>query len=104
MALVDYFEPKAKAMVVAWNSSQTKQFIFNEKVSESRFFHGISVANQLFSVLIRLRSSGLVVADVCCQFKISEGTYSQLFSTWICFLSKGLRILFPFPSREQRDE
>lgn len=46
----------------------------------------------------------MVVADVCVRFKISEGTYSRLFTTWICFLSKELRLLFPFPSRTQVDD
>ena len=61
------------------------------------------MANQLLSVLVRLRL-GLVAADVCVCFKLSEGTYSCLFTSWICFLSKELRLLFPFPSRAQVDE
>jgi len=39
--------------------------------------------------------------DVCVRFKISEATYSRLFTTWITFLSKELRLLFPFPSKKQ---
>ena len=58
----------------------------------------MSVANQPFSVQIRLRL-GLLVADVCVRFGVNEGTYSRLFTTWICFLSKELKLLFPFPTQ-----
>ena len=60
----------------------------------------LSVANQLFDVLILLRR-GLESLDVCIRFKISETTYSRMFTTWVLFLSKELRTLFPFPSRQQ---
>ena len=102
LAFVDYLEPKARNMVV-WNSSKTKELNVQGKQGGNHSFHGISLANQLLSVLIPLRL-GLVAADVCARFKLSEGTYSRLFTTWICFLSKELRLLFPFPSREQVDE
>ena len=39
--------------------------------------------------------------DVCVQFQISEATYSRLFTIWLTFLSKELRLLFPFPSKQQ---
>ena len=78
---------KAKVMIT-WNSSRTQQ---DHVDATGRAFKSISVANQLFSVLIRLRL-GLAATDVCFQFKFSEA-YSCLFSTWICFLSKELRIV-----------
>ena len=105
MALVESLEPKARNMI-AWNSSQTKELDSNGKQGGSRCFHSMYVANQLFSVVIRLRL-GLLVADVCVHFGVSEGTYciaSRLFTTWICFLSKELKLLFPFPTRRQIDE
>jgi len=98
MSLVEYLEPKAKSMI-PWNSGRTQE----DRGTSSRAFNSISVANQLFSVLIRLRL-GLVVADVCFRFNFSDATYSRLFSTWICFLSKELRLLFPFPTRKQIDD
>ena len=77
MQLVEYLEPKAKSLI-PWNSSQTHD---QEDCAKSRrAFNNISVANQLFSVLIRLRL-GLVAADVCFRFNISEATYIA-----ICFL------------------
>ena len=54
-------------------------------------------SNQLFAVLIRLQR-GLESLDVCTRFKISETTYSRMFSTWILFLSKELQALFPTAS------
>ena len=101
-AFVNYLEPKARNMVV-WNSKRTKEFDVQGKQGRSQCFQDISVANQLLSVFVRLRL-GLVAADVCVCFKLSEVTYSRLFTTWICFLSKELRLLFPFPSRAQVDE
>ena len=38
------------------------------------------------------------------RFKLSEGTYNRLFTSWISFLSKELRLFFPFPSRAQVDK
>ena len=101
-ALAEYLEPKAVDMI-AWNSGQRKELDTKGKQGGSRCFRSMSVANQLFSVLIRLRL-GLLVADVCVRFKISEGTYNRLFTTWICFLAKELKLLFSFPSCKQVDE
>ena len=69
----------------------------------SQTFARLPVADQLFSVLIRLRR-GLDALDVCVRFNFSEATYSRLFTTWITFLSKELRLLFPFPSKKQVSE
>ena len=71
-----------------------------QRRSTSRCFMSLSVANQLFAVLIQLRR-GLESLDVYIQFQINETTYSCMFTTWILFISKELRALFPFPSRQQ---
>ena len=63
----------------------------------------LSIANQLFAVLVGLRLA-LPLTDMSVRFGIAEFTYCRLFSTWICFLSKELRLLFPFPSRQQIDQ
>ena len=82
--IVDYVEPKAKEMI-AWNSSRTKELNIGGKQCGPQCFSGMSTANQLFSVLIRLRL-GLLAADVCIRFKISESMYCRLFTTWIFFV------------------
>ena len=46
----------------------------------------IPVAEQFFSVLVRLRL-GLRGQDIADRMGIPEGTFSKLFSTWIMFLS-----------------
>ena len=66
-------------------------------------FSDISIANQLFALLVRLWLA-FPVTDMSAQFGIPESTYSCLFSTWVCFLSKELRSLFPFPSCLQVDQ
>ena len=38
--------------------------------------------------------------DICRWVGVSESMLSRLFSTWIPFLSKELKLLFPFSSRE----
>ena len=103
LALVEYLEPKA-LQLRAWRGTETNTNSNIEGTQQrgvsSRCFTYLSVANQLFAVLIRLRR-GLESLDVCTRFKISETTYSRMFSTWVLFLSKELKALFPFPSRQQ---
>ena len=60
----------------------------------------MSVANQLFSVIML----GLLVADVCEYFGVSEGTYNCLFTTWICFVSEELKLLFSLLTCRKIDE
>jgi len=98
IAFVTYLEPKAMELR-PWNGSKTRGE--DEKVGQSgaRCFTSLTIVDQLFSVLIRLRR-GLDAMDVCVHFRISEATYSRLFTTWITFLSKELRLLFPFPLKE----
>ena len=52
---------------------------------------------------MRLRLA-LPLTDMSVRFGIAESTYCHLFSTWICFLSKELRLLYPFPPRQQIDQ
>ena len=92
MALVEYLEPKAKDMRV-WKGSSTKT---EEKRHGSQCFSNLSTTNQLFAILIHLRL-GLLITDVSTHFEIPEATYSRMFTAWICFLSKELRLFFSFP-------
>ena len=96
LAPVDYLEPKVKAMK-SWKGSSTN---IEEKQHHLQCFGNLSVANQLFSILIRFRL-GLLITDSSTRFKIPEATYSRMFTTKICLLSKELRQVFPFSSREQ---
>lgn len=99
MALVEYLEPKAKCLIT-WNGKYTSEvecYIPRAKSLD------LSIANQLFAVLVRLRLA-LPLTDMSVRFGIAESTYCRLFSTWICFLSKELKLLFPFPSRQQIDQ
>ena len=79
LGLVDYLKPIVKVMR-SWKGSSTN---IEEKQHGLQCFSNLSVANQLFSILIRLRL-GLLITDVSTRFKISEATYSCMFSTWIC--------------------
>ena len=83
MTLVEYLEPKAKAMRV-WKGGSTKT---EQKQQGSQCFSNLSTANQLFAILIRLRL-GLLITDVSTRFKIPEPTYNCIFTTWICFNQK----------------
>ena len=61
LALVDYLEPIVKAMR-SWKGSSTNT---EEKQHGLQCFANLSVANQLFSILIRLRLRlGLLITDV----------------------------------------
>ena len=90
LALAENLEPKA-LQLRAWRSSETivssNMDELCQRRSTSRCFMSLSVANQLFAVLIRLRR-GLESLDVCIQLKMSETTYSHMFTTLILFLSK----------------
>lgn len=100
IAFAGYLEPKALHLQ-AWRGSETSDNRESSRERKSsRCFSSLSISNQLFAVLIRLRR-GLESLDVCTRFKISEATYSRMFTTWIIFLSKELRLLFPFPSKQQ---
>ena len=103
VAFVKYLEPKALHLQ-PWRGSETTMLdegvAVEECGSRRKGFSCLPVAEQLFAVLIKLRR-GLESLDVSIRFKISESTYSRMFTTWITFLSKELRLLFPFPSRQQ---
>ena len=99
VAFVEYLTPKAVALT-PWNCSNTRDVVPQSSVPISQPFAGLTIADQLFSILILLRR-GLEAFDVSIRFQISEATYSRLFATWILFLSKELKLLFPFPTRDQ---
>ena len=95
LGLVDYLKPIVK-VIRSWKGNSTNM---EEKQHGLHCFSNLSVANQLFSMLIRLRL-GFLITDVSTRFKSPKATYSRMFTTWICLLSKELSQMFPFPSRE----
>ena len=107
IAFASYLEPKALHLQ-AWQGSETSD---NRESSRERksscCFSSLSISNRLFTVLIRLRR-GLESFDVCTRLNyksitqsISEATYSRMFTTWIVYLCKKLRLLLPIPSKQQ---
>ena len=81
-ALIDYLESKT-LQLRAWRSGETNASDSLEgRGSSSRCFSSLSVANQLFAVLIRLRR-GLEAYDVCTRFKMSE-TVCSLLGFYFC--------------------
>ena len=98
MAFLDYLKPTKAQELIPWNGTHTRETVVDE--SRQPGHQGISclkICDQLFAVL----RHGLDALNVCVRFGISKVTYSHLFATWIAFLSKELKLLFPFPLREQ---
>ena len=54
-------------------------------------------------VLMRLRL-GLLLENVADRFAISPATMSKIFMTWIKVMLKPMKVIFPWPSREQDDD
>ena len=73
IALVTYLEPKAMELR-PWNGSKTRGEDKKAGQSGVRCFTSLTIADQLFSILIQLRR-GLDAMDVCVRFQISEATY-----------------------------
>ena len=72
IAFVEYLRPKA-VVLTPWNGRNTKEVSEKETQLISQTFARLPVADQLFSVLIRLRR-GLDALDVCVRFNFSETT------------------------------
>ena len=93
--LLRHLEPKASKLT-AWRGEETKDP--GPVKPGPRPWRELSIADQLFAVLVRLRhgSSG---ADIAARMRLPESSFSRLFSTWVLFLSSELSSLFPWPSR-----
>ena len=99
-AFVTYLEPKATRMV-AWSGKRTGDVSVAHRGPKP--WKNISIQDQLLAVLVRLRLA-VPSLDICERMGISEAAYSRLFATWITFLAAELKLLFPFPSRQQIDD
>ena len=89
------------AALHAWRGPQeemqrTEKGMAGRERSTSR---ELTEEEQLFSVLVRLRL-GLHIDDLSARCGISAAHFSRLFTTWIVFLEKELKLLFPFPTQE----
>ena len=92
--LVEFLTPKAKERSLGSNApSEEKQW------HGSQYFGGLSIANQLFAILALLRLT-LLITDVYTHFRMADGKYNQMFTTWICFLSKEFLLISPFHFRD----
>ena len=86
IAFVKCLEPKALHLQ-PWSGSTTAR-LYDKMISEEELsslrkcvcFSSLSVANQLFAVLI-ISQQGLKSLDVNIRFKISEATHSRMFTT-----------------------
>lgn len=98
-SFLTYITPKASRL----RSKRSQQKSDDSEVGRSsrrgRLCLSLIIADQLVCVLAKLRL-GVPSLDICTRVGVSESTFSRLFSTWIPFLSKELKLLFPFPSRE----
>jgi len=111
--LFEFLQRKAMAMTY-WDGSK-KTLLNQEKPStaelnelllQSPEFAGqdqnlkLSLEQELLLVLMKLRLS-LLVEDLAFRFTISPGKVSQIFITWIKLISKELKFLIKWPSRNQ---
>ena len=82
MAFSSYLESKA-VHLQAWRGNDTSDSRSRESSMDRKpyhYFSSLSMCNQLFAVLIRLRWL-LEPLDACTRFKINVATYSRMFTT-----------------------
>ena len=97
LAVFQYLEPKASRMTLWCGAKTSKQTTLpTSKPGRKR---KLALIDEFFAVLMRLRL-GLLLEDTADRFRVSTSTMSRLFITWVIFLAKELRLLFPWPSRE----
>ena len=98
LAVFQYLEPKASRMTL-WCGGKTSKQTATLPSSKPGRKRKLALIDELFAVLMRLRL-GLLLEDVADRFGVSPATMSRLFITWVVFLAKELRLLFPWPSKE----
>lgn len=96
-AFVVYLEPKAERLTTWTGKNELR------KPRGPKPWQNLSIADQLLAVLVRLRL-GVSAYDICVRMSVTEGSFSRMFGTWIAFLARELKLLFPFPSRKQIDD
>uniref|UniRef100_A0A8W8JI76 Transposase Helix-turn-helix domain-containing protein n=1 Tax=Magallana gigas TaxID=29159 RepID=A0A8W8JI76_MAGGI len=69
------------------------------QMTRPRRLMSLEPIDQFLATQMRLKV-GLFVEDIAERIRVSVGTYSQYFTTWVCFLYQELRPLNPFPSSD----
>ena len=101
LSLFTYLEGKASRMRL-WRGEKEEE----KRKQEGKGAGGrkggrkLELVDEFFMTLIRLRL-GLYSEDIAQRFGISVSYFSKIFTTWIVFLSKEVRLLFPFPSQKK---
>ena len=99
--LCTYLSGKA-AHLKEWRSDKSVACLPTDQRLGPQPWKDMSIEDQCFAVLVHLRLE-LSGADAAARFRMSESTYSRVFATWVVFLSKELKLLFPWPSRARID-
>ena len=90
-ALFHYLEPQVLSL--------RQKDVESETVARGRK-RKLSLMEEFVAVLMRLRL-GLLLEDAADRFAISPATMSKIFTTWIKVMSKTMKVIFPWPCREQ---
>ena len=99
-SLLLHLEPKA-VKLTAWRGDGTSDP--KESKPGPRMAQQLTVANQFFATLVRLRH-GVCGGFVAALMHLPDSTFSRMYATWILFLSRELSLLFPFPSQQLVDK
>ena len=97
-SFVNYIKPKAlRLRTKRSKQAETKEqeTSHSHNHNSPRPWHALSIATQYLAVLVRLRLS-VPALDISTNKWLY---YSHLFVTWVPFLARELKLLFPFPSR-----
>lgn len=101
-ALVKYLKPKVSRLKW-WRGPSTLDDMStpSQRRATRQYLCTLSVAEQLFFVLFRLRT-GSDVTIVAHVAGCSASTFSKLFTTWVNFLAYELKAMHPFPTSRPR--
>lgn len=99
IAVWEHLEPKTPKLQY-WRDSLADSKKYQEKGKKPGPKRRNTALQEFFMILVRLRV-GLFVKDLADRFDITPGHFSKIFTTWINFLCRELKLLFPFPTQEQ---
>lgn len=101
LALFKYLEPKAERMQY-WRGANTVEVpaYFETTTNKPGPSRRMPLIEEFFAVLVRLKL-GLLLDDISQRFQMSSSHSSCMFITWISLLYLELKLLNPWPSRDQ---